>query len=100
MQNHGNRVPFPALRGSLTVEASLVLPVFLFAMILLSYLAVLVKSQDEIQWALTRVAREASAEYGVSGNKVLVNRLYCQKKLNDYLGTGGNAVSLAGSEIE
>lgn len=68
-------------------------------MILLSYLAVLVKSQDEIQWALTRVAREASAEYGVSGNKVLVNRLYCQKKLNDYLGTGGNAVSLAGSEI-
>lgn len=99
MQNHGNRVPFPALRGSLTVEASLVLPVFLIAMILLSYLAVLVKSQDEIQWALTRVAREASAEYGVSGNKVLANRLYCQKKLNDYLGTGGNAVSLAGSEI-
>lgn len=99
MQNHGNWVPFPALRGSLTVEASLVLPVFLFAMILISYLAMLVKCQDEVQWALTRVAREASAEYGVSKNKMLANRLYYQKKLNTYLGEGGQTVSLSGSVI-
>lgn len=99
MQNHGNRVPFPALRASLTVEAALVLPVFLFAMILLSYLAMLVKCQDEVQWALTRVAREASAECGVNKNKLLANCIYYQKKLNSYMGEGGQSVSLAGSVI-
>ena len=99
VQNHGNRVPFPALRASLTVEAALVLPVFLFAMLLISHLAMLVKCQDEVQWALTRVAREASAECGVNKSRILANRMYYQKKLNSYMGENGQAVSLAGSVI-
>lgn len=99
MQNHGNRIPFPALRGSLTVEAALVLPLFLFAMILISYLGLLAKCQDEVQWAMTRVAREASAEYGARESRVLGSRAYYQTKLNAYLEVRGLAVSLLESSL-
>ena len=53
--------------ASMTVEAAFVLPVFLFAMLLLAFLAQMARCQDEVQWALTRVAREVSAEYGAAG---------------------------------
>ena len=99
MQNHGSRIPFPTLRGSMTVEAALVLPVFLFAMILISYLGLLTKCQDEVQWALTRAAREASAEYGAGESKVLASRAYYQTKLNAYLEARGLAVSLLKSSL-
>lgn len=86
-------------RASMTVEAALVLPIFLFAMILISYLGMLVKCQDEVQWALTRVAREASAEYGASGSKVLANRAYYQAKLGQYMDGGGLSISLLQSKV-
>lgn len=99
VQNHGNRIPFPALRGSMTVEAALVLPVFLFGMLLTAYLGLLVRCQDEVQWALTRVAREASAEYGAGENKLLANRAYYQTRINDCLEVKGLAVSLLESSV-
>lgn len=83
----------------MTVEATLVLPIFLFAMILISYLGLLAKCQDEVQWAMTRVAREASAEYGASGSTVLEGRAYYQTKLNSYLEVKGLAVSLLESRL-
>lgn len=92
-------MPFPALGASLTVEAALILPVFLFAMMLIAYLGILVKTQDEVQWALTRVAREASAEYGATESSLLANRAYYQTKLNSYLGTDGFSVSLLESSV-
>ena len=42
--------------GSMTVEASICLPVFLFAMILIGYLGQMIRCQDEVQSALSRVA--------------------------------------------
>lgn len=84
------RIPFSALgrkRGSMTVEAALVLPIFLFAMLLFSFLGILIRNQDEVQWALTRVAREASVEYGASESEMMKNTLYYQTKLRAYLGT-------------
>lgn len=35
--------------GSMTVEASICLPVFLFAMILIGYLGQMIRCQDEVQ---------------------------------------------------
>ena len=37
--------------GSMTVEASICLPVFLFAMILIGYLGQMIRCQDEVQSA-------------------------------------------------
>lgn len=99
------RIPFSVLsrgkgkRASMTVEASLVLPVFLFAMILIGYIGVLIRCQDEMQWNLTRVAREASAEYGASGNKAYKNSLTYKTKLLAYQGGGGISVSLLHSKF-
>lgn len=83
----------------MTVEAALVLPVFLFAMLLIAYLGMLVQCQDEVQWALTRVAREASAEYGATQNRALANRAYYQTKLNLYMKESGVGISLLDSSI-
>ena len=85
---YANRIPFSVLsrggmkKASMTVEGSLVLQVFLFAMILIGYIGVLIRCQDEMQWNLTRVAREASAEYGASGNKACKSTLYYKKICN------------------
>lgn len=83
----------------MTVEAALVLPLFLSAMLLVAWLGLLVKCQDEVQWALTRTAREASVEYAVSGNSLLANRAYYQMKVNHYLEGSGQAVSLLESSV-
>ncbi|MCH5266067.1 MAG: pilus assembly protein [Lachnospiraceae bacterium] len=85
--------------ASLTVEAALVLPVFLFAMILLSHLGLLIKCQDEMQWAMTRVAREASAEYGASESKMLESSAYYRTKLSTYMGDAGLPISLSESKL-
>ncbi len=98
-----NRIPFPALnfarRGSLTVEAALVLPLFLFAMILLGYLGVMIRCQDEVQWAMTRTAREAAVEYAASENRASVSRAACLLKMNRYLGGSGMYISLLDSRL-
>ena len=64
--------------GSMTVEASICLPVFLFAMILIGYLGQMIRCQDEVQSALSRVAKEAAAEYGMSNSTPPV--IFCQVK--------------------
>ena len=86
-------------RASMTVEAAFVLPIFLFAMLLLAYLAQMAKCQDSVQWALTRVAREASAEYGATKNKLLLNKAYYSMKLAGYLDTSALSISLLQSHI-
>ena len=99
---HTNRIPFPALsgkKGSMTVEASLVLPIFMLAMVLILYMGMLIKCQDEVQGALTRVAREASAEYGATQNKALENIAYYQTKLAIYLEASVFKFSLLDSKL-
>lgn len=98
---HG-RIPFLTLGwrpGSLTVEAALVLPVFLFAMLTVVYIGSLIQCQDEVQWALTRVAREASAEYGASESRVMESLPYYQAKLRLYLGEKVVSAHLLESKI-
>ena len=62
--------------GSMTVEASICLPVFLFAMILIGYLGQMIRCQDEVQSALSRVAKEAAAEYGMTIRKTRKSKKY------------------------
>lgn len=79
----------------MTVEASFVLPIFLFAMILIGYLGQMMRCQDEVQEALTRLAREASAEYGATESDQLKTSAYYTMKLNSYLkGTAGTITLL------
>lgn len=85
--------------ASLTVEASLVLPIFLFAMILFSYLGQLIKCQDDMNWALTRIAREASAEYGATKSDRLTHTPYYLAKLNAYVKGTGLSVSFVNSRF-
>ncbi|MBQ6538099.1 MAG: pilus assembly protein, partial [Eubacterium sp.] len=84
-----NRIPSPALSwrgGSMTVEAALILPTFLFAMLSVVYLGLMIQCQDEVQWALTKTARELSAEYAATEKKELANTAYCQTKMAVNLG--------------
>lgn len=85
--------------ASLTVEASLILPVFLFAMIITAYLGKLASCQDDVQQAITRIAREASAEYGASKATVLKSSVYYQTKFASYMKGMGLSVSFAQSRL-
>ena len=80
--------------ASMTVEAALVLPIFLFAMITVAYLGQMIKCQDEIQWALTRVARETSAKYGADHSSLYKSRSYYQMQINRYIKHTGISISL------
>ena len=63
------RIPFPLSKrvsGSMTVEAALVLPLFIFSMVLIGYMGVLMSEEEQVQMAMVRVAREASAGYGAT----------------------------------
>jgi hypothetical protein len=84
--------------ASMTVEAAFVLPLFLFAMLLLGYLAQMARYQDRVMQALTSTAREISAEYGAVQKESLKSRAYCRLKLEQYLGSSGS-VSLLESKI-
>lgn len=86
-------------QASLTVEASLILPFFLFAMTLIGYLGKLITCQEDVQWALTRIAREASAEYGATKNQLLKSQAYYQAKFIAYMKETGLSVSFADSKL-
>lgn len=86
-------------KASMTVEASLVLPVFLFAMILIGYLGQMMRCQDEVQGALTRIAREASAEYGATQSDRLKGKAYYIAKLNSYLEGSAGTLTLLESHM-
>lgn len=88
------------IQGSMTVEASLVVPIFLFAMILTGYLAQMAYAQDEVQWVITRIAREASAEYGATGKKALISNVAYKAKLLRYLDKSVCRISLLKSEYD
>ena len=80
-------------KASMTVEASLILPIFMFAMILIGYLGQMIRCQDEVQGALTRLARESSAEYGALESSVLKSKAYYIAKLNTYIsGSAGRII--------
>ena len=68
-----NRIPSPA---SMTVEASLVLPIFLFAMLIIAYTGMLIRTQDEVKNTMTRIVNEASAEVGAGIKKTAASSLY------------------------
>lgn len=90
--------------ASITVEAAFILPVFLFAMLLYAFLGRMAECQDKVQWALTRVAREASAELGASDkaarkNRASLSKGYYKVKLMKYLDGNGLSVSLKQSRI-
>ena len=72
-------------KAAMTVEAALVLPIFLFAMILMGYLGQMIRCQDEVQGALTRIAREASAEYGAFQSSGVKSQAYYIAKLSSYI---------------
>lgn len=86
-------------KASLTVEASLILPIFLFAMILIGYLGQMIRCQDEVQGALTRLAREASAEYGASQSDRWKSQAYYMAKLNTYIQGAGGAITFMDSRL-
>lgn len=87
-------------RGSLTVEASLVLPIFVFAALSVVYISQLILYEEKVQWALTRVAREASAEYGAWRKEVTMNPAYLTGKLRMYLDEDKLFVSLLRSRFD
>ncbi|MBR6229051.1 MAG: pilus assembly protein [Eubacterium sp.] len=91
-----NRIPSAA---SLTVEASLVLPIFLFAVLTIAYAGLLVRTQDEVRHAMTRTVSEASAEVGAGLTGPAGNELYYRGKLAMYLGDSTLTMTLIGSSF-
>lgn len=90
-------------RASLTIEASLVLPIFLFYMMTLLYSLEIVRFQSDVREALHQEAtRESFAAYGVRyGNAHEENeaeqrmRAYLEKQLLPYLCAEGNGEGLS-----
>ena len=91
-----HRIPSAA---SLTVEASLVLPIFLFAVLTIAYTGLLVRTQDEVRHAMTRTVSEASAEVGAGVRKPAESELYYRGKLALYLEDTTLTMSLLGSSF-
>lgn len=87
-------------RGSLTVEASLVLPLFLFATLSVIYMNKFLLYHEQVQWALTRIGREASLEYAMSEEHRIPDQVYLTAKAQLYLKDAGVMVSLLRSEFD
>lgn len=87
-------------RGSLTVEASLALPIFVFAALSVIYISQLILYGEKVQWAMTRVAREVSAEYAAWQKDMMVNPAYLTGKLRMYLDDDKPIVSLLRSRFD
>ena len=96
IHSHRNRIPSAA---SLTVEAALVLPIFLFAVLTVAYLGLVVKTQDEVRHAMCRTVSEASAEAGAGMRAQAKNMLYYRGKLGVYLGDTSLTTTLIGSSF-
>ncbi len=90
------RIPSAA---SLTVEASLVLPVFLFAVLTIAYLGLVVKTQDEVRHAMCRTVSEASAEVGAGMTAQAKSMVYYRAKLAAYLEDTSLTTTLIGSSF-
>lgn len=86
--------------GSLTVEAALILPLFLFAALSILYINKLILYEEKVQWALNRAAREASVEYAAFKNPVTINPLFLSGKVNGYMKEDGLSVRLLRSRFD
>ncbi len=93
--NH-NRIPSAA---PLTVEASLILPILLFAILTIAYMGLLVKTEDEVRHAMIRTVTEASAEVGAGLTSQAKNMVYYRGKLMAYLGDTSLTTNLIGSSF-
>lgn len=82
------------------MEAALVLPVFLFAALSILFINKLILYEEEVQWALTRTAREASVEYAVLGKEAVMNQAYLTGKMNLYLEEDAPLVSMLRSRFD
>lgn len=87
-------------KGSLTVEAALVLPIFIFAALSILYVNKMLLYTEKVQWALTRTGREVSAEYAASGNQVVVNQIYLMTKMKRYVNDERIQFSLLNSRFD
>lgn len=86
--------------GSMTVEAALVLPIFLFAALSILYINKLILYEEKVQWALNRVAREASVEYAAHEKSFSVSSAYLMAKMNQYVKEDGLFVSMLRSQFD
>lgn len=95
------------LRGSMTVEASLVFPLFLFALTALLYLLVVLRLQTEIGRGLTDAGRELSQNAVLEGmENSFLAAAEGKRKMKEYLNgragveiikNGIDGISMAGS---
>lgn len=72
------------MKGSITVEASLVLPIFVFALLSILYINQMFLQEERVQCALVRAGEESSSEYGMVNNKAVANAVYWGVKVNTY----------------
>lgn len=68
--------------GSITVEATLVLPVFIFVFTGILYLNQLLYGEEQVQCALEQAAKETSLEYTLVHKKLAVNAAFMSAKVN------------------
>ncbi len=73
------------IRASLTVEAALVLPVFIFAVLSVIYINQLLLYEEEMQWALVRTGKEISVEYAAFQKNMVLTPVYATAKLEQHL---------------
>lgn len=85
--------------ASITVEAALVLPIFLFAALSLLYINTLLLYEEEVRWALERTGREVAVEYAVVKKKEILNPVFFQVRMNQYV-SGDLNVSMLRSQFD
>ncbi len=87
-------------QASITVEAALVVPIFLYCVMGLIYLMVLFQTEEKVAWALQEVGNEVAVEYVASEKKPTLNPVYFTAKMNGYLRDGSVPVSLLRSKYD
>lgn len=73
------------IKASLTVEAALVLPVFIFAVLSVIYINQLLLYEEEVQWALVGTGKEISVEYAAFQNNMVLTPVYAMAKFEQHL---------------
>lgn len=87
-------------QGSLTVEAALILPIFIFAALSILYVNKMILYAEKVQWALARTGREVSAEYAATQNQAVVNQVYLMARMKQYVNDDRLQVSMLNSRFD
>lgn len=87
-------------KASLTVEAALVLPIFIFATVSVIYINRLLFYEEEVEWALVRIGREVSVEYAAIQNEAVVNPVYLMGKMRGYARESGSRIQMFRSHFD